>query len=199
MTNSDLDDAHKHTRKNGHAQLSRKEARKQERQGKRQRKAEFYNSSSNNLNKPGAKRNASHEHPDSPQHKKRKFSQSGEGPSAPKSQFSKTSSLKASTNRTTPFEDPSHAKDNSSSSKSRKSTRGTTNKVVSQPRVEKKRKESTSAVLPRTRQEEEEDAYIVYLESKLGYKKGGRKSSKLADDDGLDGMCHILEITVSGY
>jgi len=36
----------------------------------------------------------------------------------------------------------------------------------------------------RTQKEKEEDAYIEYLESKLGYKKG--KSIKY--DDGLDGM-----------
>lgn len=46
---------------------------------------------------------------------------------------------------------------------------------------------STSA--PRTRKEKEEDEYIAYLESKLGYPKGGSKK-KTKDEDGLDGK-HI--------
>lgn len=42
----------------------------------------------------------------------------------------------------------------------------------------------------RTQQEKEEDAYIKYLESKLGWAKGGKKTSKYGKDleeDGLDG------------
>jgi nucleolar MIF4G domain-containing protein 1 len=38
----------------------------------------------------------------------------------------------------------------------------------------------------RTQREKEEDAYIKYLETKLGYKNG--KSAKV--DDGLDGMSY---------
>lgn len=40
----------------------------------------------------------------------------------------------------------------------------------------------------RTQKEKEEDAYIAYLESKLGYGKGSKKKMSAADDDGLDGM-----------
>lgn len=43
----------------------------------------------------------------------------------------------------------------------------------------------------RTRQEQEEDAYIAHLESKLGWRKGGRKTKSFGsglDNDGLDGM-----------
>jgi nucleolar MIF4G domain-containing protein 1 len=44
---------------------------------------------------------------------------------------------------------------------------------------------------PRNREEEEEDAYIAYLESKLGYAGGG---SRRKDDamDGLGGMLHCI-------
>lgn len=49
---------------------------------------------------------------------------------------------------------------------------------------------STTTGLPRTQKEKEEDAYIAYLESKLGLKKGTSRASKLGagmDEDGLDG------------
>ena len=49
--------------------------------------------------------------------------------------------------------------------------------------------------LPRTAQEEEEDAYIVYLEKKLGWSKGGSRTNKYGkglEDDGLDGACFVF-------
>ena len=50
------------------------------------------------------------------------------------------------------------------------------------------------STLPRTPQEEEEDAYIAYLERKLGWVKGGKRTSnygKGGDEDGLDGMLDV--------
>lgn len=47
-----------------------------------------------------------------------------------------------------------------------------------------------TSILPRTRQEQQEDAYISYLESKLGWSKSGSKTSKYGkgmEEDGLDG------------
>ena len=44
--------------------------------------------------------------------------------------------------------------------------------------------------LPRTAQEEEEDAYIEYLERKLGWVKGGKRTANYGlgeEEDGLDG------------
>lgn len=54
---------------------------------------------------------------------------------------------------------------------------------------------SVPAKLPRGQQEEHEDAYIAYLESKLGWKKGGSRTSKYGkgmEDDGLDGMLGVV-------
>lgn len=45
--------------------------------------------------------------------------------------------------------------------------------------------------LPITREEDKEDAYIRYLEGKLGWKKDGAKTSTYGlglADDGLDGV-----------
>lgn len=49
---------------------------------------------------------------------------------------------------------------------------------------------STTTGFPRTQKENEEDAYITYLESKLGLKKGNSRNTKHGagmDEDGLDG------------
>ena len=41
---------------------------------------------------------------------------------------------------------------------------------------------------PLSRVDEEEDAYIIYLEKKLGYGKGKKRTKKaLLEEDGLDG------------
>ena len=48
----------------------------------------------------------------------------------------------------------------------------------------------------RSKQEKDEDAYIAYLESKLGWSKGGSRTKKYGkglEDDGLDGEC-ILSV-----
>lgn len=55
------------------------------------------------------------------------------------------------------------------------------------------RRTNGSAVLKANRSKEEtrEDAYISYLESKLGWSKGGARTSKYGkglEEDGLDGM-----------
>lgn len=47
----------------------------------------------------------------------------------------------------------------------------------------------------RSKQEKDEDAYIEYLESKLGWNNGGSRTNKYGkglNDDGLDGECTIL-------
>lgn len=50
---------------------------------------------------------------------------------------------------------------------------------------------------PRSRVEEEEDAYIVHLEKKLGYGKQRHKESSL-EEDGLDGKLYSPLVVCSG-
>lgn len=53
------------------------------------------------------------------------------------------------------------------------------------------RQTSRGTVPLRSRAEDEEDSYIAYLESKLGWSKGGYRAKsygKGLKDDGLDGM-----------
>ena len=57
-----------------------------------------------------------------------------------------------------------------------------------------KESQSTRPTLARTRQEEEEDSYIAYLESRLGYSERGKKKKEV-EDDGLDGK-PLLDITI---
>jgi nucleolar MIF4G domain-containing protein 1 len=58
------------------------------------------------------------------------------------------------------------------------------NKSVVKPR-------QVASTGPRSREEEEEDAYIAYLESKLGYTGGGSRR-KDDDMDGLGGVLHCI-------
>lgn len=49
---------------------------------------------------------------------------------------------------------------------------------------------------PRSQQEKEEDAYIAYMEKKLGWNKGGERTGKYGkglEEDGLDGRSCFLE------
>ncbi|KAJ7285115.1 hypothetical protein C8J57DRAFT_1290481 [Mycena rebaudengoi] len=125
--------------------VSRKESRKQERSGRKQRKAEFFSAPQNT-----AKREAEEEHADSPQRKKVKLATepAGPQPAAP---------VKAAVN-------PELKR-----------------KLVRRPDP------SSSTLPPRSQKDKEEDAYMAYLESKLGYTKGG-KQTKPREDDGLDDL-----------
>ena len=57
-----------------------------------------------------------------------------------------------------------------------------------------KKKPSTVKLKPP--KEDKEDAYIAYLESKLGIDKGGKKKGKkvLMEEDGLDGTLQCFSI-----
>jgi len=57
-----------------------------------------------------------------------------------------------------------------------------------------KKSQLTRPTSTRTRQEEGEDTYIAYLESKLGYSEKGKKKKEV-EADGLDGE-PLLDITV---
>ena len=50
---------------------------------------------------------------------------------------------------------------------------------------------------PRSQRDKEEDAYIAYLEKKLGWSKGGSRTGSYGrglEEDGLDGMSSPLDV-----
>ncbi|KAJ6609206.1 hypothetical protein B0H10DRAFT_484287 [Mycena sp. CBHHK59/15] len=147
--------------------LSRKELRKQERTGCKQRKAEFFSSAT-----PNAKRGAEEEHADSPKRKKIKLATVVSGEPKP---------LDAPPSRA-----PVQAKGPASSApnpikavKPAKKTQTALQKLAGGS--------TSSSQLPRSQKDKEEEAYIAYLESKLGYTKGGKRKQK-REDDGLDDL-----------
>lgn len=178
QTRGFVDDTH-HRGPKGGRQPSRKEARKQEREGRKQQKVHFY--TSHVVQKPPQpKRAADNEHPDSPQRKKARFSQptTKAAPTPPR--------VPAIGSESVPLTKPS--------GNSKKVPKGETPLEKASRRADaasKKARASTSApaIAPRSGREGEEDAYIAYLESKLGYQKGGKRTTKHGqeDDDGLDG------------
>lgn len=46
-----------------------------------------------------------------------------------------------------------------------------------------------TAPTPKSQIEADEEAYIAFLEAKLGYSRRGKKEKKSEDDDGLSGEC----------
>ncbi len=170
------DSVHKHKRKGGQ-QLSRKEARKQARDGRKQRKAQFFAAAPTHKPQPNDKRHAEEDHADSPQRKKAKLNtaESTAVPRAPalKSALKKEGTKVGATNKPkTALEKLVERKEGPSSSRRQSKT--------------------LPGALPRTAQEEEEDAYIAYLERKLGYVKGSKRTGDYGlgdEDDGLDGAC----------
>ncbi|KAG6896315.1 hypothetical protein C0992_009105 [Termitomyces sp. T32_za158] len=122
--------------------VSRREARKEQRQNRKKNKAEYF---SGNAHKRHAEQE---EHHESPQRKKAKLVQ--------------------------PDVAPKHATKTTPEAKAIK--------VKDRP-VEKVPKPVAPVLDPRRH---EDDAYITYLEGKLGYTKG-TKRKKPAEDDGLDG------------
>ncbi|KAK7033227.1 MIF4G/MA4-domain-containing protein [Favolaschia claudopus] len=155
---------------------SRKELRKQERAGAKQRKAEFFSASLHS----NSKRVAEEEHAESPQRKKVRLSNSETAskpvPSAqvdsqPTKRIAGDSSRAKPVNAEQPNSKPAEPKP--------KPKQSALEKLAT-------RVDPTPAFAgPRSRQEKEEDAYIAYLEGKLGY--AGRKNKK-REDDGLDGL-----------
>jgi nucleolar MIF4G domain-containing protein 1 len=119
--------------------ISRKEARKQSREGKKQRKAEYFSSIGTN-----PKRTATSPHPESPPPKRRTvvgtLRPQSSGPQSEKS-----------------------ISENLSGQASKKM------RAISSPRLRSSRSvvHSTTPTLPRTQHEEDEDRYIALLEKKL--------------------------------
>lgn len=141
--------------------MPRKDARKQEREARKQKKAAYF--SVNNK-----KRLAEEEHHESPQRKKPRQASSAEPRVAV---FSKDIS-------------PAKAKESLV-------TQPPPAPVVKTHKLTKSKimhaAERSSHPMAKGRIDNEEDAYISYLESQLGYSKSGKKK-RIADDDGLDGM-----------
>jgi nucleolar MIF4G domain-containing protein 1 len=167
--------SHRHK---GHSHSSRKDARKQERMDRKKRKADHFSQTTHSV-----KRKTEQEHVESPQRKRVKISQeSGSRLPASKSHHAATT-----TTTTTTTKALSRKPDEPRTAESvPKQKRGTTalerlvNKSAAKPRKE------VASKGPRAREEEEEDAYIAYLESKLGY-SGGNSRRKDDDMDGLGG------------
>lgn len=60
--------------------------------------------------------------------------------------------------------------------------------------LENSKKKSSTMKLKPPPKEDKEDAYIAYLESKLGINKGGNKKRKATEEDGLDGTLQCSPI-----
>ncbi|KAJ7030363.1 hypothetical protein C8F04DRAFT_731475 [Mycena alexandri] len=149
---------------------SRKELRKQERTGLKQRKAEFFSA------RP-SKRGAEEEHTDSPQRKKVKLAAVVSKPPAPVP----TPILKPA-RLTEPAVTP-RAEPVKVAAKPAKSKKTALEKLAG-------RSDPTPKSLgPRSQRDMEEDAYIAYLESKLGY---GKKNNN-REDDGLDDLFELAD------
>ncbi|KAJ7274276.1 MIF4G/MA4 domain-containing protein [Mycena haematopus] len=168
-TGNDSLEPRKNWPRSNKSKLSRKELRKQERSGVKQRKAEFFSASH--------KRAADEEHAESPQRKKVKLA-TREPVSKPAPSI-QTLSTPARVNDLTTRE-PVKARKLAKTKSKPKTT--ALEKLVG-------RSNSTPASLgPRSQKEKEEDAYIAYLEAKLGY--GGKKNKR--EDDGLDDLFNSL-------
>ena len=168
--------AHKHKRKGG-LQLSRKEARKQARDSRKQRKAEHFSASYDYGFTRSGKRSAEENHADSPQRKKAKLN-------APQSKHAPVPHPADTPPKRSADGDVQRPK--GKLGKSKTALQRLAEKAEA-PRAPSKL--SLQAVL-RTPQEEQEDAYIAYLERKLGWVKGGQRTARYGmdeEDDGLGG------------
>lgn len=139
-------------------QISRKETRKQNRASVKKRKAEFFSTHTKDTQPVFGE-----EHVDSPKRKKRKLTANAAVNVVP-STVKPAPAYTANSQKVSP------------------------SKPVKKNRTALERLAADSSTLPshlRTAKETEEDSYISYLESKLGYMKGGKGGRN--EDDGLDG------------
>lgn len=175
---------HKYRSKAG-TRLSRKDARKQERQGRKQRKAVFFAGHGTQAIH-GVKRDAEQEHPESPRRKKAKVAHPGS--SAPKTSGRDKDGRSAALADGLGTKPKLEKKAISKPEKLAKPSNKASSKTRSTPSV---------SAMVHTREEEKEDKYIAYLESKLGWRKGGRRTNNYGKggDDGLDGMPSIYRRT----
>ncbi|KZV73019.1 hypothetical protein PENSPDRAFT_649267 [Peniophora sp. CONT] len=164
---------HGHARK---PKLSRKEARKQDRAEKKQRKALHFTSNAYTDPPPGAKRPAdsNHEHPDSPVRKKARRSED---------ETRRPSDVQPATN-------PKGTVANA------KASADVTAKKRQQSALQKLADRTASMPMPRTQAERDEDAYIARLEAQLGMGKRSKKGGGDFEDDGLDELLDGLDSIV---
>lgn len=141
--------------------MPRKDARKQEREARKQKKAAYF--SVNNK-----KRLAEEEHHESPQRKK------------PRQASSAEPRVAVFSNEIPPTKTKESLVAQSPAAPVVKTNKLTKSKIMHAA-------ERSSHPTAMSRIDNEEDAYISYLESQLGYSKSGKKK-RIADDDGLDGM-----------
>jgi nucleolar MIF4G domain-containing protein 1 len=160
--------------KNGH--VSRKDGRKQERLDRKKRRADHFSTRAVAVSvSVSVKRKTEEEHVSVPDVKRRKtvrFSDQVKGSSPPQK---------------TRVHCPPELSDAHTSTKS-------TSKLTALERLASRSIREAPKVasrIPRTREEAEEDAYIAYLEAKLGYSKG--TSRKGDEDDGLGGAYMYLQ------
>lgn len=154
--------------------VSRKEARKQGRGEKKQRRADYFATT--------AKRTAEHEHEESPKRKRARLSEDAEG-LRPSVQPAKVESQQR---HQKPAVKPPQTNETQRADKRAGANPPTALQKLAH-RTDHKR---ATVKLPRTKQEDGEDAYIAYLESKLGWTKAGSRTSQYGrglEDDGLDG------------
>jgi nucleolar MIF4G domain-containing protein 1 len=161
-------------------QISRKDVRKQDRLERKKRKAEFFSAASN-LN--SGKRSADGEHVESPKRKKVKVAN-------PEPVASKNSGVESVGVK---LQVPSSQVSEELRTKSKSKTKPKTALQKLATRSETGRYSTSS----RSQKEQEDDAYIAYLESKLGYGKGGKAKKQAEEDDGLDGMSMIFFMKLS--
>ncbi|KAJ6513111.1 hypothetical protein C8R45DRAFT_857463 [Mycena sanguinolenta] len=169
-TGNDTVEPRKKWSKSNKSKPSRKELRKQERTGLKQRKAEFFSAS--------YKRTAEQEHADSPQRKKVKLTPR-EAVSQP-TQSIQTPPIPVPVDDLTAPEPAKPPKPDKTTSKP---------KTTALEKLARRSNPAPASLLPRSQKEKEEDAYIAYLEAKLGY-GGGKKKKK--ENDGLDDLFDSL-------
>ena len=178
--------AHKHKRKGGHP-VSRKEARKQVRDTRKKHKAEHFSATSSVKVQNHGKRRAEVDHADSPRRKKTKLEGTQDSVARP----------------TPPSTSGKSGKDLTKASGANVSKTKTPLEKLAErtvaPKVSKRTTKPSLDTILRTPQEEEEDAYIAYLEHKLGWVKGGKRTARYGkgeDEDGLDGK-HVGLLALS--
>ncbi|KAG6853988.1 hypothetical protein C0991_011851 [Blastosporella zonata] len=142
--------------------ISRKEARKEERQNRKKHKAEYFSSGANN------KRRAEEDLEESPRRKKAKHDQPNVALEP------KRDPLKAVAK---PTPDPERQR------------------IIKKTPLEKLATKKLQAPRIPDRKADEDDAYISYLEAKLGYSKGSKRK-KSAEEDGLDDLLDFADTLV---
>lgn len=166
-----------HRHKNGRSHALRKDARKQERTDRKKRKADHFIHSAHS-----AKRKTEEEHVNSPRRKRMKISE--ESVSRPPA----LQPHSVVTTQVLPCHRPEELHTTTESVPKQKLKTTALERLVNKSTVKHRKLASTG---PRNREEEEEDAYIAYLESKLGYAGGG---SRRKDDD-MDGLGDLFDFT----